>query len=219
MKQFNPRKPLAIASQTGTRIDSNTLNEHIQSKCHKACVEADRIDSLRSEAGSNTSLEVSMRNVNRQKVTYVGKLLIQVYLDAKLLNLSAHGWSARYVGGEASSTYDSGNHSSPTVAENINLQYVNPHGHLELMSSIVKSYHNDFLEKINEAWAISLRINGSVDFTQIDKIYVMAKVINLNGSSELLFIGVEEQKQRKAIGFKNAVMEAIKGVFHVHRRD
>lgn len=73
------------------------------------------------------------------------------------------------------------------------------------------------MKKINESWAISLRIDGSVDSTHIDKIYVMAKVINLNGSPEQLFIGIGEQKERKAVGLKNAVMEAIKTATGDHK--
>lgn len=214
VKQFNPRKPLQIASEKGTRAIAHTLNAHLKSQCHAACLQADRVSSLRIEERPSTSMEVSIGNVNRKSVSRVGKLMLQVYLDAKLLNLPAHSWPARHVAGEASSAYDAENQSRPTIADNINLQYVNPHGHHELMSSIVKSYHQEFVKKIDDAWAISLRVDGSVDFTQIDKIYVMAKIINLDGSSELLFIGVGKQTQRKAIGLKNAVMEASKAAIN-----
>lgn len=210
VKQYNPYKPLSIASERGTRALSDVVNDHLKSKCHTSCVEADRVSSMGIEKRPSTSMDVSIRNANRKNVSRVGKLMLQVYLDAKLLNLPAHSWPARYVGGEASSAYDAEVQTRSTIADNINLQYVNPHGHLELMTSIVNSNQHDFIKKIDDAWAISLRVDGSVDFTQIDKIYVMAKVINFNGSAELLFIGVGKQTQRKAIGLKNAVMEAIK---------
>jgi len=220
VKQFYPRKPLAIASERGTRAVADVLTEHLNTKCDAACAEADRVNSLINEERPSTSMEVSIRNANRKNVSHVGKLMVQVYLDAKLLNLPAHNWPARYVSGEASFAYayDAENQSHPTIPENINLQYVNPVCHLDLMSSIVKSYHQDFLKKIDDAWAISLRVDGSVDFTQIDKIYVMAKVINLDGSSELLFIGVGKQTQRKAIGLKNAVMAAIEATIKDPKR-
>lgn len=41
----------------------------------------------------------------------------------------------------------------------------------------------------------------------------MAKIVNLNGTSELLFIEIAEQEDRKAIGLKNAVIKAIKTNF------
>lgn len=158
-------------------------------------------------------MEVSIRQANREQVRYVEKLMLQVFLDGKVLSLAAYNWPARYIIAEASSTYDIENRSCRVVADNINLQYVNPHGHLELMTTIVKSDRSNFVKKINEARAISLRSDDSVDFTNIDKIYVMAKIINMDGSSELLFIGIGEQKQRKALGLKNAVIEAIKATF------
>lgn len=210
VKRHNPRKPLAIASAEGTRFQQNILNEHLKSKCHEECSEADRIASVKSGERPNTAMENSIRIANRQKLTYVGELMIQVFLDAKFLNLPAFNWPARYVAGEASRAYNPVNNSTTTVGNSINLQYVNPHGHHELMTAIVRSYHDEFMKKIRESWAISLRVDGSVDSTHIDKIYVMAKVINLDGSSELLFIGIGEQTERKAEGLKNAVVEAIK---------
>lgn len=86
------------------------------------------------------------------------------------------------------------------------------------MTTIAKSNLNEFMEKINECWALSLRVDGSVDLTQIDKIYVMAKIINLDGSSELLFIGIAQQTERKAIGLKNATMEAIAAIIGIENQ-
>lgn len=60
--------------------------------------------------------------------------------------------------------------------------------------------NNVFVKKINEAWAISLKIDGSIDFTQKDKIYGMAKIVNLDRTVELLFIGIAKQKERIALG-------------------
>lgn len=89
------------------------------------------------------------------------------------------------------------------------MQYVHPNGHHELLSTIVRSHRSDFMKILDEAWAISIRIDGSVDFTQIDKIYVMAKVINLMGTSKLLLVGVGEQKERGALGLKDTVIDII----------
>lgn len=188
---------------------TETIEEHMKTEYHIECERAHRIATFKAGERPDTSLEISVSKAKVQMVNYVGKLLIQVFLDAKRLNLSAYSWPARYVASTASSVYNSQNQSTETIAENIPLQYVNPPGHLELMTTIVKSYHNDFMKKINECWAISLRIDGSVDLTQVDKIYVMAKIINLDGSLELLFMGIGQQKQRKAIGLKNASMEPI----------
>lgn len=155
-------------------------------------------------------MEIAISKANKNQTDRIGKLMIQVYLDAKRLNLSANSWPSRYIAGEASNAYDSLNEGKNTIADGVNLQYVNPHGHLNLMTAIVKSHRGEFLRKINECFAISLRIDGSIDFTHIDKIYVMGKLINLDGSSELVFIGIGEQTQRFAEGLMLATIEALK---------
>lgn len=77
------------------------------------------------------------------------------------------------------------------------------------MHSIVQSHQSEFQQKIDNCVALSLRIDGSIDFTHVDKIYVMAKIINLDGSSELVFIGIAEQTQSKAQGLTLAVIDAL----------
>lgn len=210
VRQFNPRRTPAIVSLDGTRKQSSVIDAHIKSKCHSACADADRVSFVAHES---QSIATTMSNLNRRKLTRIGKLMIQIFLDGKLLNFSAYSWPARYAAEAASSAYMAENHSSHIIAENINLQYVNPHGHEELMTAIVESYQDEFVKKVNEAWAISLRIDGSIDFTHEDKIYVLAKIINLDGSPETLFIGVAEQTERKAIGLKKTVIKAISALF------
>lgn len=102
--------------------------------------------------------------------------MIQIYLDGKHLNVSAHSWPSRYVAGEASNVYNAQDQSGKTVPDNINLQYVNPPEHLNLMTAIVQSHRPELLRKINECLALSLRIDGSIDFTHVDKIYVLGKL-------------------------------------------
>lgn len=43
--------------------------------------------------------------------------------------------------------------------------------------------------------AISLRCDGSIDRMQVDKMYVLVKIINNEGNLELLFLGAEEPKE------------------------
>lgn len=106
--------------------------------------------------------------------------------------------------------YDSSNQNKSIVDSNIDLQYVNKPGHLNLMTAIVDSNQEDFERKIDECIALSLRIDGSVDFTHVDKIYVMGKLVNKDGSTELICIGVAEQNERFAAGLMNSVKVALK---------
>lgn len=211
VKQYVTKKPPAITTTAGTRFYSQILNDHLDTDYHKECKKQHNINSV--ETVEQPPMEVAIAKANQQQIDYVSKLMIQVYLDAKKLNLAAYSWPARYIAAEASTTYDSAKQNKSIVSDGINLQYVNPHGHLNLMTTIVRSHRDVFLKKINECNAISLRIDGSIDLTQIDKIYVMAKLINLDGSSELIFIGVSEQKERFAKGLMLAVIDALKVMF------
>ncbi|KAJ6639754.1 hypothetical protein Bhyg_12501, partial [Pseudolycoriella hygida] len=210
VNRHNLRKFPAIAGKDGTRLQSSVVQNHISSRCHLDCVEANRVKSVQNEERPSTSMEFSIRKANQQQLIYIGSLMIEVFFDAKYLSLTGYSWPARHVVTTASHEYNPTHPSSRTVADNINLQYVNPHGHDEIMMTIVKAHREDFTDKLEKAWAISIRVDGSIDFTHRDKIYVMAKIIDLHGNPELLLIGIAEQTQRKSIGLKNAVLDAIK---------
>lgn len=57
---------------------------------------------------------------------------------------------------------------------------------------------------------IPLRVDGSVDRMQIDKIYVLAKIVDRGGSLNLIFIGIDEQTERGATGLLKALVSAVK---------
>ena len=48
-----------------------------------------------------------------------------------------------------------------------------------------------------------------IEFTHVDKIYVMGKLINRDGSSELVFFSIGEQTERYAIDLVAAVKETL----------
>lgn len=211
VKQFISKKPPAIASANGTRFYAKIVTEHLSAAYHKECEKANRISSI--EVTTAAPMEIAISKANKQLIDRVGKLMIQVYLDAKRLNLTAYSWPSRYVAGEASYAFDSLDQTHNIISDSINLQYINTHGHLDLMNAIVQSHRNEFHRKIKESLALSLRIDGSIDFTHVDKIYVMGKLVNLDGSRELIFIGIGEQKERKAQGLMLAVIDALKVAF------
>lgn len=212
IKQFVLKRLPRIVTANGTRFRTASLNEHLQTSYHIECLKENRLDGMGSGSDKVAALEISISKSNKSMVDYIGKLMIQVFVDAKRLHLSAFSWPSRYISGEASHAYDSLSQKESIIPNNISLRYVNPPGHLELMSTIFRSHHGEFLKKLNECIAISLRIDGSIDLTQIDKIYVMGKLINLDGSSELVFLGIGEQKKRFAAGLMLAVIDALKAI-------
>lgn len=172
VKQFVPKRPPAITTEKGTRFYEKILVEHLSTTYHEECTKAYRIGTIEQK---NAPMEIAIAKATKHQIDHIGKLMIPVYLDAKRLNLSANSWPSRYVAAEASNAYNSQNQSESIVPENMNLQYVNTHGHLNLMTAIVESHRTEFLRKINDCLALSLRIDGSVDFTHVDKIYVLGK--------------------------------------------
>lgn len=133
---------------------------------------------------------------------------MEVYTDAKKLTSSAYSWPARYIASEAGKCYNF-NSNAPTIPSDINIQYVNPKSHLDLLKTIVQSYREQFKLKIESARSYSIHIDGSVDRTQLDKIYVLLKIVNKSGEHETIFLGIGQKVTRGATGLFEAAKRAI----------
>lgn len=205
-------KPPAIASTAGTNFRHSVLLHHLESEYHRECVKVEKKGIFSVSTTELPPIESAISKQNEKHANYVGKLMTQVFIDAKQLTLTAFNWPARYVSNEMSNEF-SFNVAKASTVPDVKLMYVNPIKHLELMSTIVSAYIPVLKEKIENCLAFSLRIDGSIDRTQKDKIYVMAKIIDHKGIPDLLFLGVAEQTQRKAIGLKEAALNAIKNNF------
>ena len=93
---------------------------------------------------------------------------------------------------------------------NPSLQYLTPSNHRELLECIVESERNSFLKKIvKDSLATSLRCDGSVDRTQIDKQFVIFKVVNKTGEEELYFLGAAEPTEGGTKGMYAALEKAF----------
>lgn len=89
------------------------------------------------------------------------------------------------------------------------MHYVTPTSHIELLSHIVASNKSEFTEQIKDSIALSIRVDGSVDRNQIDKIYVLLKIISEGGETFLKFVGEAKQTIPGAKGLLEAVKDAI----------
>lgn len=198
----------SIAMQTGTKYRSDVYRDHISKSFHVECPRARNLKFLNKSALTVALMDVAVRRANSERADYLGNLLINVFTDAKKLTVSGWNWPARYMTSEAGIAFRS-NETQPTIPPNINLSYINPPKHLEHLDCIVLSDYENMKKKMRDALAISLRVDGSVDFTQIDKIYVLCKIINPNGLLELIFVGIGEQIKPGAEGLLKAVTAAI----------
>ena len=139
------RKPPPITTSEGARYRQSYVENHFESKCHKACKFA-----LNLTGELKSGIEIHLRKANKKLASHVTKLLYDVFVDAKKLGNSAWSWPSRVVGAEAGRLFEYENKNSPTVPF-LNLQYVNPVAHLELLSTIVRSEKECLERKLKTA--------------------------------------------------------------------
>lgn len=169
------RKLPRIATKDGTLFRPDIVRNHLISEFHIACENVERIKVLTKPDQILTPMNVAIDKANSLQKSYVGKLIIQIFIDAKTLALPAWNWPARYVTNEASNAFKYDNHEQNNIPGKLSLQYVNPIKHLELMKCIVEADKSNMKSQILDCCALSLRVDGSVDRTHEDKIYVAAR--------------------------------------------
>lgn len=198
-----------IAQLRGVIFRKETVVNHLQQSYHKESVKALRLSTLpQTEAQQETELGRSISKGNEKLANRIGSLLIHTYGDAKKLTLSAYSFPARVIVGEIASAFEF-NNTQMTTAKDMSFQYLTPTAHKEFLQCIVESNVKTLIRKLTvDSLALSLRCDGSVDRTQIDKIYVMAKVISKRGYEENYFLGASEPTERGAEGVLNAVETA-----------
>lgn len=200
----NNRKMPPITTTDGTRFKKEAVTNHFLSLYHAKCREAERVASNSASAQqSKTLIDKHISAANEKRANHIGKLFLQVYVDAKKLTSSAFSWPARYIASEAGNNFNF-NLYTTTIPNDTNIQYVSPADHLKLLKIITKTHFKIFKEKIQSARAVSIHIDGSVDRSQIDKIYILLKIVNQAGSLETLFIGIGQQTSRGANGLFDA---------------
>lgn len=207
----------AIATEAGTKYRGEVVFEHLTSLYHKECVKMEKIKLLELPTPALTPMDLHISKANENKANEIGKMMIHVYTDAKRLNLSAWSWPARYVTAQTafSFSFNGSQQNQSIIPDGLSLSYVNPPTHLDLLTCIVDADRNSITEKLRNCLALSLRVDGSVDRTQKDKIYILAKIVSSDGNSELIFLGVGEQKRAKAVGLLETVLSCIEEHFGV----
>lgn len=208
----NQRLP-PVATANGTAYRSDVIENHLKSDYHMSCVKADRIKSLSAPDKHLTPLDISIDRANSKQANYIAKLMIQIYADAKILTVAAWNWPARYVTNEASNHFEFENPKQSVIPKNLSLHYINPVKHLEIMECIVTTDIKFLQNTLADCLAISLRVDGSIDRQQKDKIYVLGKVVTKDGNAVLMFLGMDEQTERGAVGLFRTALNAMEKMF------
>jgi hypothetical protein len=144
---------------------------------------------------------------NKDLANKIGKLIIQVFNDAKHLTLSAHSWPSRLVASEIGNTFDMNKPFSAYHPSQFDLQYINPVFHRELIRAIVEAHLPSFRCEIQHAIAGSFRCDASMDRMQLDNQFELLKIVDHVGNESLKFIGIGHVTEAGAQGHLKAIRD------------
>ena len=188
----NSNKLPEIATKDGTIFREKIVKTHLNSKGHIEAAKAQRIAAL-PKLQAATPIRKAFATEQLRLANKIGKLMLHVYHDAKSVTLSVHSFPSRVVVGELGNSfqYDCPVKSKPTL----DLQYLSVNSHSEMLSCIVLSDKKTLQKTLLKALAISLRCDGSVDRTQLDKIYLMAKLVSPTVWQKMCFLWLLSHRQ------------------------
>ncbi|CAB4039605.1 E3 SUMO- ligase KIAA1586-like isoform X4 [Paramuricea clavata] len=211
VKIFSRKAKLpAIAQGPGTIYRKSVVSDHLNSEIHREAKKTKRLLSLKGpeklHMTSLTPIGRALSIADAQLAAKVASLFFHVYHGAKRLTLSANSFPSRVVVSRIANAFSFDYWSINDMPND--LQYLSPNAHSEFLKCIVKIDRNSLASKMSNSLAISLRCDGSVDRTQIDKIYLMAKAISRDGKENNIFLGAGEPKERGAVGVHKAMLSA-----------
>ena len=195
VKIFSRKAKLpAIAQEPGTIYRKSVVSDHLNSEIHREAKKTKRLLSLKGpeklHMTSLTPIGRALSIADAQLAAKVASLFFHVYHGAKRLTLSANSFPSRVVVSRIANAFSFDDWSINDMPND--LQYLSPNAHSEFLKCIVKTDRNSLASKMSNSLAISLRCDGSVDRTQIDKIYLMAKAISRDGKENNIFLGAGE---------------------------
>ncbi|CAB4033361.1 Hypothetical predicted protein [Paramuricea clavata] len=145
-----------------------------------------------------------------QLAVKAGSLFFHVYHSAKRLTLSVNSFPSCVVVSRIASAFSFDDWSINDMPNDF--QYFSPSAHREFLKCIVKSDRNSLASNMSNSLVISLRCDTSVDRTQIDKTYIMAKTIPRDGKENNIFFGAGEPNERGAVGVHKAILSACSAI-------
>lgn len=207
-----------IAQNIGAQFRSKTLELHLATKYHAECLKADKLKPLIHETNpkNRTTLDNMILGGQAKVANIIGRRAISVYADAKCLSNSARSWAARQMAEQFAECFEYNDVvKNEENIRKISMNYLNPNFHAEILDCITSAEKNMIANKLKNCISLSLRMDGSVDRTCLDKIYVIAKTVNPSGKLESIFVGVGVQTERKASG----LFEAMKRIINYNGED
>ena len=129
-------------------------------------------------------------------------------MDAKRGTLAAWSFPARYIVCLMGERLDLNKDPTPFQPREQDLQYVTPSSHRQILTLIAATGRKTFASRIQDALAISLRVDSAVDKQRIDNKHVMANIVTSTGETETVYVGLAESDTRGSEGLYKALQVA-----------
>jgi len=206
VRRFYTKGPLPLICTTGAEARSYTIDNHFQSEHHRQCVATAKLNVMSHHEKLMTVpvlKQISKQNV--ELANKIGGLMISVFNDAKSLSSSAYSWPSRVVASHIASQYNCNDPFVPHEPSSFDLQYISPTAHRELLHTIVQSHLPEFRRHISSSLALSFRCDASMDRTQTDNQFLLAKIVDQSGEERTLFVGLGGVNEPGADGHLKAL--------------
>jgi len=199
-KQKNHIPP--IYTEFGTFHRKELMAKHLKSNEHTECLKVERLSKLlEAELHITAPINKYISQPNKELAEKIAQYMYTIFNDSKRETLSACSWLSKEVVALKRERLKISEEFDPFILIERDLQYVNSTSYSNFSKCIVEADISNFKEKLRKCLAISLRVDGSVDRTQLDNIHILAKVITETGEIELIFIGFKEPNQGSTRSF------------------
>jgi hypothetical protein len=139
----------------------------------------------------------------------IAKLMVHIYNDAKRGTLSAWSFPSRQVAYLIVERLDLTSAHSSFSPTNEDLQYVTPHFHQKMLTTIARTDMKKFVTCLDNIIALSLRVGDAVDRQRVDNKHVMAKYVTKKSETETAYIGFSKSEEQGSTGLFHAMKQAV----------
>ena len=102
---------------------------------------------------------------------------------------------------------------SPFFLTSEQIQYLNPTQHREFLSCIASVGRKGVSRELQNALAVSLHVDGSVDRQQMDKKHVCAHIVTTDGDVVQRFLGFSKPNEHGIMGYLQSIKDASQSIF------
>lgn len=122
----------------------------------------------------------------------------------------AWSWPGREVASQLAANFKDAGNAEATI----DLLYVTPSHHADLLNAIVRSDLDRFKSTLSNSLAISLRIDGTIDRMQKHNVYVLMHVVTDAAKLKTFFLGFDIPKGNTALSYHLVTKKIATEILH-----